>query len=112
VTKASSLERAFAVTWQYAAPKSAPAPVTQHRFLTDRQFRFDFAWPQYKVAVEIEGGIYGKGGHNSINGFIKDCEKYNQAVLAGWRVLRYTERCLTKRPVQVVEEVIAALKGA
>lgn len=48
------------------------------------------AWPDKKVALECEGGIWIQGRHNRGMGFLKDCEKYNTAVLMGWRVLRYT----------------------
>ena len=51
---------------------------------------FDAALPQYKVAVEQEGGLWIRGRHNRASGYIADLEKYNAAVLLGWRVLRYT----------------------
>ena len=37
-----------------------------------------------------------KSGHTTINGFVKDCEKYREAAKLGWRVLRYTQKCYTK----------------
>lgn len=85
----------------------SPDPEREYLFAApDRMWRFDFAWPAAKVAVEIEGGLYRRrGGHVSVNGFMRDCEKYNAATVRGWAVLRYTERDLAKRPVQVIEEV-------
>ena len=65
-----------------------PGFVTEHRFHPDRGWRFDFAWPVERVALEVEGGIWVGGGHNRGKGFAKDIEKYNQAVVLGWRVLR------------------------
>ena len=57
----------------------------------DRRWRFDFAWPDRKLAVEIEGGTWGgKGRHTTGTGFAADCVKYNTAALLGWTVLRYT----------------------
>lgn len=103
------LEATFAGLWKMLA-HGQPEPVTEYRFHPSRRWRFDFAWPKLRLAVEIEGGLYhGRGGgHVSVNGFIGDCEKYNAATLLGWRVLRYTERCLRQRPVQVIGEVAAA----
>ena len=64
----------------------------EYRFHPTRRWRFDFAHPLYKIAVEIEGGIWvGVGGrHNRASGFLKDMEKYNQAVICGWQLLRFT----------------------
>lgn len=67
-----------------------PEPVREHRFSTDRKWRFDFAWPNQMLAVEVEGGTRVNGRHNRHSGFQGDCEKYNHATLMGWRVLRYT----------------------
>ena len=67
-----------------------PAPETEYRFHPKRRWRFDFAWPKMKLAVEVEGGTWSGGRHTRGGGFAKDCEKYNAAVMLGWRVLRFT----------------------
>ena len=55
-----------------------------------KDWRFDFAIPREKIAIEIEGGIFTGGRHVRGVGFEKDCEKYNCALLLGWRVLRFS----------------------
>jgi very-short-patch-repair endonuclease len=55
-----------------------------------RQWRFDFALPARRVAIEVEGGVHMIGRHQRFEGFTEDCRKYNAAALAGWRVLRFT----------------------
>jgi very-short-patch-repair endonuclease len=65
-------------------------PEREVRFSLTRRWRFDFAWPAKKLAVEIEGGSWKIGRHQRPQGFTADCEKYNSAVLSGWRVLRFT----------------------
>lgn len=67
-----------------------PAPVPQYQIVQERRFRWDFAWPDYKVAVEIQGGTWSGGAHGRGWGIERDCEKQNLAVLAGWRVLLFT----------------------
>jgi very-short-patch-repair endonuclease len=67
-----------------------PMPAREFRFHPKRRWRFDFAWPLYKVAVEVDGGIYSRGRHVRGSGFERDAEKGNEAVLAGWRVLHFT----------------------
>ena len=67
-------------------------PELEYQFHPTRKWRFDFAWPAVRLAVEVEGGVYGRGRHVRPSGFIKDCEKYNAAALAGWVVLRFVPR--------------------
>jgi very-short-patch-repair endonuclease len=65
-------------------------PVREYVFWPPRRWRFDFAFPAERIAIEIEGGIWRFGGHNRGGGYEKDCEKYNAAVKLRWRVLRYS----------------------
>lgn len=67
-----------------------PRPEREHRFAKGRRWRFDFAWPERMLALEVEGGTHSGGRHVRGSGFERDCEKYNAAALAGWRVLRVT----------------------
>ncbi|MCL4822059.1 MAG: hypothetical protein KJ067_23270 [Vicinamibacteria bacterium] len=79
-----------------------PAPEREYRFAKpERDWRFDFAWPSRRIAVEVEGGVWarprtlgdGQGGrHNRGAGYLRDLEKYNGAALRGWVLLRYTDR--------------------
>ena len=62
----------------------------EFRFDEVRRFRFDWAIPSKKIAIEYEGVISKKSRHMTIGGYSTDCVKYNLAVGLGWRVLRYT----------------------
>jgi len=64
--------------------------IPEYRFHKKRLWRFDYAFIQEKIAIEIEGGAYTNGRHTRGSGFIKDMEKYNAANVLGWNVLRYT----------------------
>lgn len=64
-------------------------PWPEYQFHESRRWRFDYAFPDEKVAVEVEGGVFIRGRHVSPAGFIGDCEKYNAAARLGWRVLRF-----------------------
>jgi very-short-patch-repair endonuclease len=66
-----------------------PPPKREYRFAPDRRWRFDFAWPERKFAVEVEGGIFTSGRHGRGTGMLADMEKYNRAAMDGWRVLRF-----------------------
>jgi very-short-patch-repair endonuclease len=73
-----------------------PKPQREFKFLQDRRFRFDFAWEEKKMAVEIEGGLWSGGRHTRGKGYLKDMEKYNLAVAKGWRVLRFSPDQISK----------------
>ena len=67
-----------------------PVPECEFRFHPTRRWRFDRAWVPYKVACEVEGGIWSAGRHVRGRGFQKDCSKYNEAAVDGWIVIRVT----------------------
>jgi len=69
-----------------------PPPQKQYRFHPTRKWRFDFAWPVGKIALEVEGGVWTQGRHVRPLGFEKDIEKYNEAALLDWLVLRTTDK--------------------
>lgn len=73
-------------------PKTIVVP--EFRFHPTRLWRFDFAIPAAKVACEIEGGVWrvGGGAHSHPVNIMRDVEKGNEAVLHGWRVLRFTDK--------------------
>ena len=71
-----------------------PMPELEHRFHETRRWRIDYAWPNHKLAVEREGGIWVRGRHTRPQGFLKDLEKYNELTLKGWRLLRFTPKDL------------------
>ena len=112
VTSRDRLERQFLGLWHLEPGR--PEPEREHRFHAKRKWRFDFAWPAHRVAVEIHGGTYQRArtGHTTGTGHQRDCEKSNAAQLAGWTVLAYTAKDLRQRPLQIVDEVVQALKGA
>ena len=57
-------------------------------FHPSREWRFDFAIENLKIALEAEGGVYDGGRHFRPKGLKDDMEKYNEAQVMGWTVLR------------------------
>jgi hypothetical protein len=69
-----------------------PLPAREFQFAPPRKWKFDFVWTTYLVALEIEGGAFYGKGHRSVGKFLRDMEKYNEAALDGWMVLRCTTK--------------------
>jgi len=84
-------------------------PEREYKFADGRKWAFDFAWPEKKIAVEIEGGTaFGKSRHSRGEGFEKDVRKYNAAALLGWRVLRFTTAMVVSgEAIDSVREALA-----
>lgn len=71
-----------------------PAPTAEFRFHPTRKWRFDFAWPESKVAIEIDGGAFKFGGGKHMSP--ADYEKINVAQAMGWKVYRFTPSMVEK----------------
>jgi hypothetical protein len=87
-----------------------------------RQWRFDFAWPDLKVAFEIEGAVFGRaidgadgkkyrlgGRHSTGKGLQEDAVKYNRAAIFGWLVIRATTTMVWQQ--EAIPELIDAFKA-
>ena len=73
-----------------------PEPIREYVAIPGRRFRWDFAWPNFRLLLEVQGGTWGKGGkggagaHSGGVAASRDCEKGNLATCAGWRTLSVT----------------------
>lgn len=125
IREASKGEATFA--FQCRALK-LPAPIPEYRFDQTRKWRFDFAWPDMLIAVEIEGGLFGTskkkrmlpgvvdqsmqtqqgGRHTRGAGYQADLDKYNAATLANWAVYRFsTADVLAGKAIEIVGAALA-----
>jgi len=103
----SELEESFAQLWRRFG--NGMEPVREYKFIEGRKFKADFAWPHKNLVVEIDGGQWSKGSHNTGLGKRRDAERDRLAVLAGWRIMRFVNNDLEQRPIQCCEEVTRAL---
>ena len=89
--------------------------VRELRFHPTVRWRFDIALPELKIAIEIEGGIFSKGGggrHNRGSGMRKDMRKYNEAAIYGWSVIRVLpEWVKSGEAADYVMRVVGAKQG-
>ncbi|KKO77093.1 hypothetical protein WU85_11000 [Corynebacterium striatum] len=64
-------------------------------------YRWDIVIPSRKIAIEINGLKF----HSELGVWIRDHWKNNEAVLRGWRTLRYTGHCVAHHLDYIVEQV-------
>lgn len=62
-------------------------------------WRFDFVWPQFKLIVEVNGGVWmpGGGAHSHPIDITRNMTKQNEAVFAGFQVLQFTPDDIQRR---------------
>lgn len=65
-------------------------PEKEFVFHKKRKWRFDYCFVKLGIAIEIEGAVWQNGRHTRGSGFIKDMEKYNEAAIYGYSLLRST----------------------
>ena len=87
-----------------------PTPDREVTFHAERRWRFDFAWPAAMVALEVEGATWAGGRHTRGKGFAADCEKYNEAAVMGWTVLRVTGDMVRKgKALEIATRALALM---
>lgn len=74
-----------------------PVPTYEYRFARPRQWKCDMAWITQRVMLEVEGGVRSAGRHVRPMGFVRDIEKYNNATIRGWHLLRCEPADILKR---------------
>jgi hypothetical protein len=83
---------------------SLPAPVVEHTVLDEHgQFvaRVDFAYPELKYAIEVDG----YEAHSGRRAFEHDRTRQNDLVDEGWTIHRFTWREVEQHPGRLVDRV-------
>jgi very-short-patch-repair endonuclease len=92
-----------------------PVPQREYRFdesIGRRRWRFDFAFLEQRVAVEVDGGVWTGGRHVRGVGYRRDVEKMAEAMCQGWIVLRVMpEHVNDGRAVNWIERILAWRKA-
>jgi very-short-patch-repair endonuclease len=92
----------------YCKAAGLPVPVAELRFAPPRRWRFDWALPDHKIALEVEGAVWVQGRHTRGSGFVKDMEKYNYATSVGWAILRVQPKdLLTETTLVLIKTTLA-----
>ena len=104
------LERAY--FQRVVLPLSAqgyPTPKPQVQLIADRKFAYDYVFVAAKLAVEIQGQIWKKGGHTSGAGITRDAVKTNELACIGWSLLVFTgEQIMSGEALDWTERALRA----
>lgn len=87
-----------------------PIPEMEYRFAPPRRWRFDYAWPAHKLALEVQGGLFMRGGgrHSRGAALRKEHEKLNAAAAMGWRILYCLPETLLREAPDLVKRALAS----
>lgn len=86
-----------------------PLPEREYKFHPTRRWRFDFAYLDAMIAIEVEGGVWNQGRHTRPSGFEGDCEKYNEAAICGWSIIRVTGKMINSG--MAIDQISRAING-
>jgi very-short-patch-repair endonuclease len=100
----SSLERKFEYLWEELYPEIDL--YTELSLIPKRKFRFDFVNKEAKVAVELNGQIWSKGGHSSGTGLMRDYEKTNLAQALGYVCFQLSNDMINERWLNIIANTI------
>jgi len=131
LSKESALERGFLFSLATLG-HDLPAGEPHYRFDPMRNWEYDYAWPLFKVAVELEGGAEGipvrchacgtnvhavkadgsigkeirvAGYHAHRERFLTDMQKYRRGAILGWTILRYGHEDVHADPFAMIKEI-------
>lgn len=92
------------------ADAKLPQPAAEYQFAPPRRWRFDFAWPEQRLALEVDGITPSGGRHQRFVGYMADCEKKLAAQVAGWRVIVVPSPWITSKKHARPNEIVAAVR--
>lgn len=101
----------FDYYWRiFAADMQRPTPEYEFDKVIKRKHRFDWAFPEYRIAVEVDGGQWSRyGGRHATD---TDREKLNIAASLRWLIFRFSPDQLKRDPERCVGLVIQAIKDS
>jgi len=103
---ASELELYFALQVEAIG---LPEPEREYLVPGVPRFRYDFAWIEQKLLVEINGGTWGHMGHSTGKGIARDYRKNRLPQALGWRCYSFTgDEVRSGEAVEVIRQALEA----
>lgn len=73
-------------------------------------YRLDYAIPEYKIAIEQDGGRYlgWRGGHSSPEGIQRDMDKCSCLTAHGWNLIRRSkEQLMSATTLELIRQAVS-----
>lgn len=100
----SSLEFEFDLLWDELFPDLDLE--TEVRLIPKRRFKYDYVNFSAKVAIEINGQIWHKGGHSTGKSLMRDYEKLNLAQQHGYCVFQLSKEMISETWLRAIADTI------
>jgi hypothetical protein len=96
----------YGVRHVLAIPGIPPCEQQYRLLLRDGPVRLDAAWPEVRMAVELDGAAF----HGSPEARERDLRRDAALAAQGWLVLRFSYRRLMREPEACRAEILAAYR--
>ncbi len=95
--------------WQVVRRARLPRPIPEHEVHDEVGFvaRPDFAYPNLKLAIEIDG----RETHDTAEAYYEDRRRETALKVLGWVVLRFTADDIRRRRAWMLEEIARAISA-
>ncbi|MBU2177643.1 MAG: hypothetical protein KJ556_21330 [Gammaproteobacteria bacterium] len=114
IKRKDDLERAV----EFHLKSLGPLPEWEKHYrkaIPGRRYEIDFCWPEFKVGIEVQGGIWlaktgKKSGHIGA-GAVRDFEKLNLLAEHGWIILQWSTDMIRRDPMGLIDQLKRILKN-
>lgn len=107
--KPSSLETKFALLWGDEIKLESQYPIKpslRKNIKNAKPYKLDFAHPDTRTAIEIQGGTWNNGRHSRGSGMKGDYSKLNYLQYDGWTVFQLSTDMITKEWIDIIKNHI------
>ena len=104
----SELEAEFEELWESLYPEIDL--YAEYKPFGDSKHRLDFACPETKTAIEIQGGNWAGGRHTRPEQLDKEYAKLNKLAFNGWVTFLLSGEMITKENLEMIAHAILSRK--
>ena len=98
--------------WHQIKCMKFPGFIRQYKFHPSRNYEADFCNPSILLILEVDGGTWmDKGGHTTGTGYEHDRERDLEALMLGYKVMRFVPDMVNDgRAIKYIEKIFKGSK--